>query len=164
MLEKNKAARGKDLREKTKHNHSKKRTSVKKYIVVVIIAVILTIAVIYVLSTMPPPPKRYVKAQLVIPPGPVYNSTSDELRLWLNLTPSDSNLYFSRMAHPSFPHEIPFHERLDENGTVIQFTISNYSIYWGTPLSGSVIAIDLFFSDVNTNQETAKTELRVKMP
>lgn len=135
----------------------------KQFILMVLIA-ILAIAIVYVVATMPPHPSRYVETQLVIPPGLIYNSTSDELKFWLNFTPSDSNLYLSRIAHPDFPQEIPFHDPLDVSGTVIQFTITDYSIYWGTPFSGSSVALDLYFADINSDLEVHKTELRVKMP
>ena len=154
------------MRQKYRASRPKKKFSLKKLYLVVAAAIIIIIlaAVYYILVNVPPPPRRYVEVQLVDPPGFVYNSTSDELRLWLNFTPSDNDLYLSRMTHPTFPQEMPFHERLDENGTVIQFTLSNYSIYWGTPFSGSVVALDLYFSDVNTNIEVVKVELRLKYP
>ena len=136
----------------------------KKWYLIGAVITILLIAFVYILWTMPPRPSRYVEGELVDPPGLVYNSTSDELRLWLNFTPSDDNLYLSRMAHPTFPQEIYFDERLNESGTVIQFTLSNYSVYWGTPFSGSVVALDFYFSDVKTNIEVTKVELRVKYP
>ena len=153
------------MREKYRPNRSKKKTHLKKgYVVVAITIIILIIAVVYVLQTIPPSPNRNVEVQLVDPPGLVYNSTSDELRLWLNFTPSDDDLYLSRMSHPTSPQEIPFHERLDKNGTVIQFTLSEYSIYWGTPFSGSVVALDFYFSDVNTDIEVTKVEVRIEYP
>ena len=152
------------MRGKSGSGHTKKKTLRKWYFAGAVVTILVIAAVVYVLITMPPSSKRRVEVQLIDPPGLIYNSTIDELRFWLNFTPSDSNISLSRMVHPTFPQETLFHERLDENGTVIEFALSNYSLYWGTPLSGSVVALDLYFSDVNTNQEIAKTEVRIKMP
>ena len=96
--------------------------------------------------------------------SPYYNNSSDELTVWINCTPSDNNMYLSRITIPNTDYETVHHEPLHENGTVIQIVLADYSMYVGTPFPGLEIQLDLYFSDVNTNVEVAKVEVHVKYP
>ena len=148
-----------------KSRHSKKETVLeRKYLLVAMVVISLIIAIVYIVNNIPSPSGRYVKAQIIEPPGLVYNSTSDELKFWLNCTPSDNNTYLSRVTSPNNTLNILMNERVYENGTIIEFNLNNYSIYAGTPYSGAEVALDLYFSDLNTNEDVAKVELRVKYP
>lgn len=147
-------------------DRAKKKSFLKKrgFLLITIVVIVGIIIAAYIAINVSPPPRRHVEAHPVIPPGLIYNDTLDELTMWLNFTPSDNNLYLSRVTIPSSSNHWPFHERVYENGTVIKFVFSNYSIYVGTPFSGAVVALDFYFSDVNTNEDIAKTEVRVKYP
>lgn len=156
---KNEGIKGNVLREKYRSSHPKKKTSAKRrYFLVAVVVIILIIAAVYVL-TRPSPPSRYVRVELVDPLGAIYNSTLHELRFSLNFTPSDNNLVLSRIVYTDFSIEKSYQERI-ENGTVLEFVL-NYA--W-TPYPGEVTALDLYFSDANSNVEVVKTEVRIKMP
>ena len=139
---------------------SKKKSFLKnRYFWFAVIVILVIVASVIVVTNIPP--RRHVDGEIV---QRIYNPASDELTVWINCTPSDGNMYLSRITIPNTDFETVHHEPVPENGTVIQIILAHYSMYVGTPFPGLETQLDLYFSDVNTNVEVAKVQVHVKYP
>lgn len=139
---------------------SKKKSLLRNpYFWLAVIAILVIVVII--VANIPPSPRRYVDGEVV---ERIYNPASDELTVWINCTPSDSNMYLSRVAIPNTDYETSLHEPISGGGTVIQISLANYSMYVGTPFPGLETQLNLYFSDVDTHVDVAKMEVPVKYP
>lgn len=151
------------------HKNGKIRSLITRNqpLLITTIFIIIVAVLAVVIFTYPRGPSRYVDVEVS---GEWYNATSDELTFTLSFSPSDNNINLTRLVFPETDTKLARHLtcniHLYVNGFLHEeiFCLSNYSIDFEIPISGTTTPIDLYFSDVQTNMNIIIEPIELTYP